>query len=260
MIQKDHSEFDVRLAETPDDMRAAQRLRYQVFIKELGGTGPSVDHSAELEQDDLDAFCDHLLLSDRQNGTVVGVYRLMGMEQAARAGRFYSASEFDLDPLLKLDRRCLELGRSCLHPAYRGGTAMHHLWSALAQYVAERRIDLMFGVASFPGTDVDRLAAPLSLLHHRHLAPPELCVRSKGKPFQNMDLVDKADLDRKAAMLQIPSLIKAYLRLGGHVGNGAFIDHAFNTTDVFLVMDTHRLSQRQARIYGQAAPSKGIPT
>jgi putative hemolysin len=174
----------------------------------------------------------------------------MRPEKARDAGRFYSEGEYDLAPLLASGRRILELGRSCLHPDYRGGMAMHHLWAALAQYVAQHRIEVLFGVASFHGTDIAALSQPLSLLHHRHLAPPELRVRALDKSIQNMNLIDEAHLDRRAAMMQIPSLIKAYLRLGGCVGEGAYVDHAFNTVDVCLIMDTNQMSARQARIYG----------
>ena len=248
------TEFKVKLAKTAADLRAAQRLRYDVFVTELGGGGALVDHEAGLEQDALDPFFDHLLLCDVRTDAVVGVYRLMRPERAAEAGRFYSEDEYDLAPLLASGRRILELGRSCLHPDVRGGMAMHFLWSALAQYVADHRIEILFGVASFHGTDINALAQPLSLLHHRHLAPPELRVRALDKFFQNMNLIDEADLDRRAAMVQIPSLIKAYLRLGGCVGEGAFVDHAFNTVDVCLIMDTTQMSARQARIYGGVTP------
>ncbi len=247
-------DFGVRLARSPEDLRAAQRLRYDVFIAELGGSGPLVDHKAQLEQDALDAYCDHLLLIDEQRDAVVGVYRLMPPENAQRAGRYYSEAEYDLDPLLGSGRRLLELGRSCLHSDYRGSMAMYHLWSALARYVAEHQIDVLFGMASFHGTDVKALAAPLSLLYHRHLAPPGLRVRALDKSFQNMNLVEEDHLDRKTAMIQVPSLIKAYLRLGGYVGEGAVVDHDFNTVDVCLIMDTDQLSQRQARIYEYRKP------
>lgn len=244
------ADLHVRLAQTADDLRAAQRLRYDVFVTELGGGGAMVDHTAQLEQDDLDPFFDHLLLIDQRTDAVVGVYRLMRPEMAAKAGRYYSQSEYDLGPLLASGRRILELGRSCVHPDYRGGMAMYYLWSALARYVTQHHIEVLFGVASFHGTDMDALAQPLSLLHHRHLAPPELRVRAIEKSFQNMALIDDAHLDRRAAMVQVPSLIKAYLRLGGCVGEGAYVDHAFNTVDVCLIMDTNQMSTRQTRIYG----------
>lgn len=131
---------------------------------------------------------------------------------------------------------------------------MYHLWSGLADYIKIHSIEVLFGVASFHGTDAQALAAPLSLLHHRHLAPPELRVSAQARAFQRMDLVPEAELDTRAAMVEIPSLIKAYLRLGGFVGEGAFIDRAFNTTDVCLILDTAKMNQRQARLYqGQGA-------
>lgn len=252
MTQDVAAQFHVRLAQNAADLQAAQRLRYQVFVEELGGAGALVDHKARLERDHYDDHCDHLLLEDRASGEVVGVYRLMRSAQAEAAAGFYSAGEYDLSVLLGSGRRLLELGRSCLLPQYRGGMAMHQLWSGLAQYVAQHRIEVLFGVASFHGTDVQALAQPLSLLHHRHLASEDLRVTALEKSFQSMDLIDEVDLDRKAATMRMPSLIKAYLRLGGCVGQGAFVDHAFNTVDVCLIMDTEKLSARQARIYGGA--------
>ncbi|MBO9413384.1 MULTISPECIES: GNAT family N-acyltransferase [unclassified Ruegeria] len=241
--------FTVKLAETEAELRAAQRLRYDVFVRELGGGGEMVDHDAGLEQDRFDPYFDHMLAIDDQTGETVGVYRLLPGERAADLGQFYSEDEYDVSVLKDSGRKLLELGRSCLHPDYRGGTAMYHLWNGLAAYVNARQIEVLFGVASFHGTDVQALAQPLSMLHHNHLAPPDLRVRSQPEVFQSMDLVSVDALDRRAAMVQVPALIKAYLRLGGFVGEGAFIDHAFNTTDVCLILDTARMNERQRRIY-----------
>lgn len=242
--------FGVRRAQNAADLRAAQRLRYEVFVAELGGDGPLVDHGARLERDRFDAFFDHLLLTDAgAGGEVVGVYRVLRDDQAARAGQFYSEDEYDLTPLRRSGRRLMELGRSCLAPDYRGGAAMYHLWQGLARYVVENQIEILFGVASFHGTDPRALAQPLSLLHHRHLAPQALRVRALAGHYQRMDLVGEAALDRRAAMRQVPALIKAYLRLGGRVGEGAFVDHAFNTTDICLVFDTKHLNETQKNIY-----------
>jgi putative hemolysin len=241
--------FTVKLAETEAELRAAQRLRYDVFVRELGGGGEMVDHDAGLEQDRFDPYFDHMLAIDDQTGETVGVYRLLPGERAADLGQFYSEDEYDVTVLKNSGRKLLELGRSCLHPDYRGGTAMYHLWNGLAAYVTARQIEVLFGVASFHGTDVQALAQPLSMLHHNHLAPPDLRVRAQPGVFQSMDLVEVDALDRRTAMVQVPALIKAYLRLGGFVGEGAFIDHAFNTTDVCLILDTARMNERQRRIY-----------
>ncbi|MEO0486678.1 MAG: GNAT family N-acyltransferase [Pseudomonadota bacterium] len=245
--------LDIRLAASPADIRAAQRLRYTVFVEELGGDGPLVDHSARLEADAHDANYDHLMLIDRVReaqgqDAVIGVYRLMPGDRGQKHG-FYCAGEYDLGPLTRSGRRVLELGRSCIHPDYRGGSAMYVMWQALARYIQERGIDILFGVASFHGTDVAALAPTLSLLHDRHLAPKDLRVRAVEDAYQPMNLVPPAQIDRRAAMAQVPALIKAYLRLGGFVGDGAYVDHAFNTTDVCLILDVARMDPRSREIY-----------
>ena len=249
-------DFVVRLARDPDEVEAAQHLRYQVFVRELGSDGDMVDHDAQLERDRFDPYFDHLLLLDTARGDtvraqVVGVYRLLTEAGAAQIGQFYSEDEYDLDVLRKSGRKLLELGRSCLHPDYRGGTAMFHLWSGLAEYVSDIGAEILFGTASFHGTDLTALAQPLSLLHHRHLAPADLRVKSRDTSFGPDDLIPEANIDRPAAMRAVPALIKGYLRLGGFVGEGAFVDHAFNTTDVCLILDTARLIESQARLYGR---------
>ena len=244
--------FRVAMARDDADLHAAYALRYDVFVRELGGGGPLVDHAAGLERDAFDPHFDHMLLWDDAAGQVVGVYRMLRAAQAEAAGQFYSEDEYDLAPLRASGRQLLELGRSCVHAAYRGGPAMYHLWSGLAEYVAQHRIDILFGVASFHGTDVQALAAPLSLLHHRHLAPPALRVRARAPHAADMNILPEDQIDRRAAMVQVPALIKAYLRLGGVVGQGAYVDHGFNTTDVCLIMDTAAMSARQQRIYGGA--------
>ncbi|MEO1306661.1 MAG: GNAT family N-acyltransferase [Pseudomonadota bacterium] len=253
-LQSDAEHLTVRLADSENDVLAAQRLRYAVFVEELGGDGVLVDHQRRLERDSFDPHYDHLVLVDDRRDSValdhvVGVYRLMTGARARETGRFYSEGEYDLQRLKQSGKSLLELGRSCVHAEYRGGVAMHQLWQGLAQYVVHNQIDLLFGVASFHGTDPTSLAQPLSYLHHNHLAPEPLRVRTLPSVYCSMDLLPKDQIDRRAAMLATPALIKAYLRLGGFVGDGAFIDHDFNTTDVFLLADTARIKPRQRAIY-----------
>lgn len=246
--------YKVRLARSQDDLIAAQRLRYQVFVAELGADGPFVDHDAGLERDEFDRHFDHLILIDPSRDPaardhVVGAYRLLTCERMADAGCFYSEGEYDLTPLKASGRRLLELGRSCVHPDHRGGTGMFHLWNALAEYILERDIEVLFGTASFQGTDTAALAEPLSYLWHNHLAPEPLRVVAQGDGAAPMQLMAPAQIEKTRAMAHIPALIKAYLRLGGFVGDGAFVDHAFNTTDVCLVMDTARMSAKHRDFY-----------
>ena len=253
-MNPDSNFFDIRLATDETDLLAAQRLRYRVFVEELGGDGAMVDHQARLERDEFDPVVDHLVLVDTRRDPadldhVVGVYRLLPGAKAEAFGRFYCDSEYDLSKLKASGRKQLELGRSCVLPEYRGGMGMLLLWNALSEYVLDREIEILFGVASFHGLDAQALAQPLSWLHAHHLAPEVLRPVARPDGFQTMELVADADLDRRAAMVGMPALIKAYLRLGGTVGEGAFLDRAFNTTDVLLLMDTTAMSQKHRDYY-----------
>ncbi|MDA8587148.1 GNAT family N-acetyltransferase [Rhodobacteraceae bacterium] len=252
-LNADH--LTLRLAETEEDRLGAARLRYAVFVEELGGDGALVDHENRFEKDRFDPAYDHLILIDTRRDPaaldhVVGVYRLLPGD---RGSAFYSADEYDLTPLIVSGKRLLELGRSCVRDGYRNGVALHMLWTGLADYTRQRQIDVLFGVASLHGTDVANLVGPLSLLHHRHLAPPELRVRAQEAAFQPMDLMPLADIDRVGAMRAVPALIKSYLKLGGFVGEGAFVDHDFNTTDVCLVIDIDRMSPNARARYAEGA-------
>ncbi len=235
----------VRLARDENDLRAAQRLRYRVFIQEMGGDGPLVDHDRQLERDALDPILDHLLLIDTrcapdEGAHVVGAYRLLPDTCLPEAGRFYCDSEFDLSRLRQTGRKMLELGRSCIHPAYRGGSGMFQMWQGLADYVVARDIGILFGAASFHGTDPNAFAQPISWLHHHYLAPEALRVTSLQR--NGFGPLPREALDARAAMAQMPPLIRAYLRLGGKTGAGVYIDHAFRTTDICIILDTDTLS------------------
>lgn len=250
----------VRLARDAVDLRAAQRLRYDVFVRELGGTGPLVDHAAGLEADALDPFFDHLLLIDptcdpAEERHVVGAYRLLPDHRLPQTGRFYCDSEFELTPLRATGRKLLELGRSCVAPAYRGGAGMLLMWQELAAYVARHEIDILFGAASFPGIDPQPIAQSLALLHHRHLASQDLRVRARA--FQPMDLLPVDAIDTRAALIAMPPLIRAYLRLGGVVGEGAFIDHDFQTIDVCVILDTAAMTAQAKGLLATATGQRG---
>lgn len=254
-MELDAERFEIKLAEGDDEIAAAQRLRYAVFVEEMGAPAASADHARRLEMDRFDPIFDHLILIDRKRAVadpldrVVGVYRLLPGARAAECGGFYGASEYDLSPIERLGRQTVELGRSCVAAEYRGGAAMHLMWTALADYVVSRDIEILFGVASFHGTDPAPIAPALSYLHHNHLAPPDLRVRARAEGYAAMDRIPAAQVERRAALAQIPNLIKAYLRLGGFVGEGAYVDRDFNTIDVCLLMDTGRMTEKYKSLY-----------
>ncbi len=247
--------FTVRLAECAADVAAAQLLRYRVFVEEMGANARAGDVAGRRERDEFDPYFEHLLLIDNDAANpdveegVVGVYRLMRGE-AARAGiGFYGQNEYDLRKLVDYPRRTVELGRSCVDKDHRGGGGMHLLWTGLAEYVALHDISILFGVASFHGADPAPLSQALSYLHHNHLAPEDLRVRAVEQSYVDMAIVPASEIDKKEALRQIPALIKAYMRQGGFVGEGAYVDHEFNTVDVCLLMDTARMTQRYRAFY-----------
>lgn len=237
--------FALRLARTEEDLAAAQALRHQVFVGELGARGGALT-AAGREADRFDAYCEHLLLVDSLlDGAVIGTTRLMTADGAARAGGFASEEEFDISALRRDGRPLLEVGRTCLLPDYRGGAAMYRLWQGLAALVEDRGIGLLFGLASFHGTDPEAVAQPLACLHHDHLAPEGVRPRSL-RPVT----MDRVALDRRAAVLAMPAVVKAYLRVGARVGEGGCLDPDFGCIDVCMVLDTVQLSARTRAIYG----------
>jgi L-ornithine Nalpha-acyltransferase len=243
--------LQVRLAETAADIDAAQALRYRIFYERLGAQPLPEMARRRRDIDHFDDGCDHLLVLDhsRGAGAVVGTYRLIRRETAARLGGFYSAKEFDISPLVRHPGEILELGRSCVDPDYRQRSAMQLLWSGIAAYVFHHDIVLMFGCASLPGTDPGALAAPLSYLHHYHCAPPALRPRALIDRYVEMCRLRPCAIDATRALAALPPLIKGYLRLGGFVGDGAVIDEQFNTTDVCILVKTDLVTEKYSRHY-----------
>ncbi|MDE2135560.1 MAG: GNAT family N-acetyltransferase [Alphaproteobacteria bacterium] len=254
--------LEVRLAETDAEVEAAQHLRYRVFYEEMSAV-PSPDmRETRRDFDHFDEVCDHLLVVDRSladddgQPAVVGTYRLMRDVDAARAGGFYTSTEYDIAPMLAgvaAGSRLLELGRSCVLKTYRSKPAtMQLLWRGLLVYVARFSIDLMFGCASFAGTDPKALALPLSYLHHYHPMPREMRVRAIAAQFVDMNLLAKDAVDPKEALRALPPLLKGYVRAGVCIGDGAVIDRQFGTTDVFIYCPVSNIEARYRNRFGMS--------
>ena len=243
----------VRIASTRAEIDAVQALRFRVFYDEMGATPDPATALTRRDRDTFDPVADHLLVVDYEIGPgpegVIGTYRLIQREGAAKVGRFYSEDEYDISPVLGFPGRILELGRSCVNSAHRSRAVMQLLWRGIAAYVFRHQIDLMFGCASLPGTDPDTLAPELSYLYHNHLAPPALRPRALPERFIEMRRLDPDQVDARRALGQLPPLIKGYLRLGGFVGDGAVIDPQFNTTDVAVVVKTDLVTDKYYRHY-----------
>ena len=252
--------LQVRLATSSADIDAAQALRYRVFYEALGARPADGLAVRRRDVDRFDGDCDHLLVLDRGRGrgleAVVGTYRLIRRAAAARLGGFYSAGEYNIARLVAHPGEILELGRSCVDAAYRQRPAMQLLWSGIAAYVFHHDIALMFGCASLCGTDLDALAAPLSYLYHRHLAPPLLRPRALAHRYVDMCRLPPAAIDPGSMLAALPPLIKGYLRLGGFVGDGAVVDEQFNTTDVCIVVKTDLVAEKYSRHYVRQAKDR----
>ena len=252
--------LEVRLAETDHEVSQAQRLRYEVFYEEKSAVPSDAMRAARRDFDKFDDVCDHLLVVDRdahgEDGQplVVGTYRLTREKDAARVGGFYTAGEFDLGRMISgmpKGTKYLELGRSCILKAYRSrpGT-MQLLWKGLMAYVARFDIDVMFGCASFPGTDPEALALPLSYLHHFHPMPPDFMVTAREDLYVPMNRIDAAAIDAREGIRSLPAMLKGYVRAGCCIGDGAVVDTQFDTTDVFIFFPLSGIDARYKSRFG----------
>ncbi|MGD8710959.1 MAG: GNAT family N-acyltransferase [Ectothiorhodospiraceae bacterium] len=233
-----NSRFDVAVAGTPADVADTQRLRYRVFAEELGA---SVHGPADgLEGDDYDAFCDHILVRDRGTGDVVACSRILDRDRAARAGGFYSQSEFDMAAIEALPGRIMELGRTCVHPAYRGGATISTLWSGLAEYIVHHGYDYLIGCASVSVADGGYQAhGIMQRLRRRYLAPSHMRVRPRV-PLPPAPTEDNV-------LAKMPPLLKAYMALGARICGEPCWDPDFGVADLFILVDTADLSSRYVR-------------
>ncbi len=254
--------LQVRLAENAADIDAVQALRYRVFYNEMGAQPTPEMARQRRDFDEFDAHCDHLIAIDHALGdgpeAVIGTYRYIRRPAAKKLGRFYSEAEYDVSNIIAFAGEILELGRSCVDMRARNHTTLQMMWRGNAAYVFHHKIDLMFGCASLPGIDPDKLAAPLSYLHQHRLAEPALRPRALPGRYVEMDRLEPGSYDPIAAEAELPPLVKGYLRLGGFVGDGAVIDHQFNTTDVSIVVKCAAVSEKYYRSYVRRAQNAGV--
>lgn len=222
-----------------DEVRAAQRLRYEIFAGEMGARldTPVPGHDVDL----FDEYCEHLLVRESGTGEVVGTYRVLTPAQARRVGGFYSDTEFDLWRLRRLREQMVELGRSCVHARYRQGAVIMMLWAALGEFMQRNGLDTMIGCASIPmlhnGLVSGDVAASIwRQLKATHLAPIEHQVVPRlPLPVELLD---------DSLAVEAPALVKGYLRTGAKVLGPPAWDPDFNTADLPMMMRLHELPAR----------------
>lgn len=242
----------LRLAENEADVHAAQRLRYRIFCEEMGAVANLAVQQQKRDFDMFDEACYHLIVIDNNrvgDARVVGTYRILTKDNVPQVGSFYTETEYDMTAVKTHPGKMMELGRSCVEQQYRTRPVIQMLWQGIGSFIAAKKIEIMFGCASFHGVNVKEHIHALSYLYHYHLAPENIRPVALPAHYVNMNLMPKEEVVPRAALLALPPLIKGYLRLGGLVGDGAVLDYAFNTCDVSIVVQTAAMGARYADRY-----------
>lgn len=231
-----------------DEVRQAQKLRYQVFAREMGARLSTV--IADHDVDKFDDFCEHLLARDTVSGQVIGTYRVLTPTQAVRAGGAYSDTEFDLSPLRHLRPKMVELGRSCVHADFRHGGVILALGSALYEFMARNKLETMMGCASIPMlhngmVSGDVAASVWRQMQEKYMACQELQVKAHlPLPVEQLD---------DSLEVAPPALIKGYLRQGAKVLGAPAWDPDFNTADLPLLIHVKDAPSRFLKYFTGAA-------
>ncbi len=242
-IENTQHRLCVGLASTAEDVRAAQRLRYKVFVDEMGARLDCAQPG--IEADRFDAYCQHLLVRCMDTGEVVGCYRILTDAQASEAGSYYSETEFDLTRILSIPGRFIEVGRTCVHPDFRRGSTIALLWNGLARFITMNRIDYLIGCASIPlGTGTRKASLIYDRLASSHLAPAAWRVFPKV-PLPTIQLANAEEA------AEVPPLVKAYLRVGAKICGAPAWDPDFNVADLFIMLRTDNIAQRYTRHFLQ---------
>ena len=246
--------LEVRLITTHAELKAAQKLRYNVFYEEMSARA---DGAGKLDQDRFDKICDHLIVvetaSAQKGGEIVGTYRLLRQEVAAQNGGFYTQGEYNIDALIARHptKNFLELGRSCVLEKYRTKRTVELLWHGIWAYTLHHKIDVMFGCASLAGTNPELMADQLSVLKTANETPELWQARAHDNLY--VDMGNGGDHSLKKTLGKLPPLIKGYLRLGAYIGDGAVVDHQFGTTDVLIILPIENINPRYITYYGEDA-------
>ena len=224
----------VRLASSASDVIAAQRLRYKVFCEEMGA---DLHRHDGRDVDQFDAVCEHLIVVDEALDKVVGTYRILAPWGARAVKRLYSECEFRIDSLKPIAHEIFEVGRACIHPAYRSSGALARLWTGLGAYVRDHDVRYLAGCASVP---LDRgslnLGALRAELMSKHLAPVDFRV----EPIRGLQSMGDPTASRPVA----PPLLKGYLRLGAWVCGEPAWDPDFDSADFFVLLPIERMAPR----------------
>lgn len=237
--------YQARLAETTDDLRAAQRLRWLCFIARNG----EADDGDVVDADAMDPACGHMLVEDVTSGQLVCCFRFLPLSCGSEIARSYSAQFYNLSALEKFDGPMVEMGRFCVHPEWRDPDIIRVAWAAMTRYVDQAGIEMLFGCSSFIGTEPEDHAEAFAMLKERHLAPRRWLPRVKApKVFRFARALRLRKPDPKRAMAAMPPLLRSYLAMGGWVSDHAVVDPALRTMHVFTGIEIRAIPPARKRL------------
>ncbi|MDR6882277.1 putative hemolysin [Bacillus sp. 3255] len=235
----------VSLAGSAHEVEQAMRLRYQVFVEEEKNM--RMLNEDGLEQDAYDPYCDHLIVKDAETDQVVGTYRLLPGERALDGIGFYSETEFNLAAFAEYKRQTLELGRSCIDPAYRGGKAIQLLWEGIAGYMTERNYSYLIGCGSVHMSSLEDLNEIYTMLVHKQVITDRFGIEPLATHrIQGLAMLD-AISNEKDIFRKLPPLMKGYQWLGAEIGGEPAYDEVFETVDFFIILQKDRVTRRYKR-------------
>lgn len=237
--------YRARLAETPEDLRAAQRLRWLCFH----GRNGAPDDGTQLDADALDPDCSHMLVEEAASGRLVCTFRFLPLTDGSQIARSYSAQFYDLAALSRFDGPMVEMGRFCMDPALHDPDIVRIAWAAMTRFVEEGGIEMLFGCSSFTGCEPAPHAEAFAMLKDRHLAPRRWWPRVKApRVFRFARALRRHTADPKQAMAAIPPLLRSYLAMGGWVSDHAVVDPVLRTMHVFTGVEIRAIPPARKRM------------
>ncbi len=255
MLSLRKGRYAARFASGSDDIRRAQRLRWLAFLAARGIAGPQ---GGNIDADAFDPICRHVLVEDSRSGTLVCCFRLLPLADGAEIGRSYSAQYYELSALRDFTGKMVEMGRFCIHPAWKDPDILRVAWGAMTRFVDEEGVEMLFGCSSFAGTEWEGYADAFGVLKDHHLAPHRFWPRVKAPDVVRFARalrrrVKTPEPDPRQARLTMPPLLRTYLLMGGWVSDHAVVDRDLNTLHVFTGLEIRAIPKARARVLRDVA-------
>ena len=244
--------FDVKLADSKNEIKSAQKLRYQVFFSERNKKKIFNIDNFRKDSDKYDNYCDHIVVIHKKSkfskNKIVGTYRLLKQSVAENKSGFYSSEEYNLTKLLNSNKyfNMLELSRSCISKDFRNKNVLQLMWKEIYKYIENNKVDAMFGTASFLDTNLYKLSNQLIYLNNSHKMPNDIMVNALDKCRAKIDYSRNIKMNLRLVK-SLPTLIKGYLKLNAYIGDGAVVDYKFKTTDIFVFLPVNDINYQYVK-------------